>query len=260
RCEATSGLLGSSLAESKPGQLVRRLRQCVDLTNAEHLVVEQQPGRRRDPALHLGARNVETQVGQYGRGTAESDLERTGLAGESRKAVLVLHDAVEKHREEAAVNQSGRAFVDQRKGDAAGRGLGVEVVEMVFRKAGVERTDVGRVVEIDAPAAIVVRTDSRGALRRNRRAQLAFPIADLRQDRVHRRVGMFQGQQQRAESADRAGGGDGLGERRFAESRAGPCGNSPRLLFAHRPSSPCSCSVAGLSLLSYTAQQLYSLL
>src|SRR4029077_4925831 len=98
RCEATSGLLGSSLAESKPGQLVRRLRQCVDLTNAEHLVGEQQPGSRRDPALHLAARNVETQVGQYGRGTAESDLERTGLAGESRNTVLLVYNTLEKHR------------------------------------------------------------------------------------------------------------------------------------------------------------------
>src|SRR5581483_7032707 len=58
RCVATSGLLGSPLAESEPSQLVRRLRQCVDLTDAQHLVVEKQPGRRRDASLDLGPGNI----------------------------------------------------------------------------------------------------------------------------------------------------------------------------------------------------------
>ena len=74
-------------------------------------------------------------------------------------------------------------------------------------------------IEVDAPAASVVGPDPRCAVRRNRRTQFAFPIADLREDRLHGRMRMFQRQQQRAESADCARGGDGLRKRRFAESR-----------------------------------------
>ena len=83
---------------------------------------------------------------------------------------MVLHDAVEKHREKATMDQSRRAFVDQREGDCSRSDLAVEVIEAVLRKARVERADVCRVIEVDAPPAIVVGPDPRRAVRRNRPA------------------------------------------------------------------------------------------
>ena len=108
----------------------------------------------------------------------------------------MLHDTVEEHREKPAVDQSGRALVDHRETNSPRGCFAVEVIEAVFRKARVERADVCRVIEVDPPGAIVVVPDPRCAVRWNRRVQLRFPIADLRDDRVDGGVRVFERQQQ----------------------------------------------------------------
>ena len=173
----------------------------------------------------------------------------------------MLDDAVEEHGEKPTVNQPGRAFVDQRESDSPRGGLTVETIEVVLGEARIERADVRRVIQVDPRSTGLVDPDPRRTVRRNRRAQLAFPLADLRDDRIHRGVRMFQRQQQITESADGARCGDGLGQRRLTESggRSGR-GACRCLVFAHPTSSRRLCSAARLSLLSYTAKQLYCLL
>jgi len=61
-------------------------------------------------------------------------------------------------------NQPRGTLVDQRELDVAGGGFTVDAIEAVFRKARVERSDVGGVVEVDATTPVVV-ADPRHAIR-----------------------------------------------------------------------------------------------
>ncbi len=75
----------------------------------------------------------------------------------------MLDDAVEEHREEPAVHQSGRAFVDKRESNSPRTGFVVEPIEAVLGKARVERADVRRMVQIHPVVAGLVDPDP-GAL------------------------------------------------------------------------------------------------
>ena len=139
------------------------------------------------------------------------------LAGHTGDAIVMLDDAVEEDRQKTAVHQSRRPFVDQREDDPATGLLGVEVIEGVLGKARVVGADVGGVAEVYATRIVVDLADSGRAVGGRRGGQLALPFAELRQHDVHRRVRVFEGQQQGAQAPHGARGGHGLVERRLAE-------------------------------------------
>ena len=121
------------------------------------------------------------------------------------------------------------------------------MVEPVLGKAWVVGTDVGGVVEIDPPGVVRDLADSRRVVRRRRGGQLALPLGELAQHVVHRRVRVFEGQQQRAEAPHGGRGGHRLGKGRLAES--GVMAHASLSFTGFRP----AISVGGVSLLTYTA-------
>ena len=129
-----SELLARRLPSWKPVSLSGR-RPRVDLADAQHLVVEQQPGRRGDVPVGPPRARCRTAARSESASAGGRYGQRPGLARKSRGAVLVLDDAVEEHREKAAVDQSRRAFVDERESDSAGGRLAVEVIEGRIRES-----------------------------------------------------------------------------------------------------------------------------
>ena len=130
----------------------------------------------------------------------------------------MLGDAVEEHREEAAVHQPRRAFVDHGKGDAAGRGVGVEMVEGVLGKARVVRADVEGVIQVHPLGLGALRPDPRCRVGRcGGAASSRSHSAICATHGVDRRMLVFQREQQPGQPPQRPGGGDGLRQRLLTE-------------------------------------------
>src|SRR6202008_1518850 len=130
--------------------------------------------------------------------------------------------------EKAAVHQSRWTFVHDRKRDAAGGGLVVEVIEGVLGKARVVRADVERVVKIYA-LLLAARADPGRRIGRDRARQLALPIGELGKHGVDGRMLMLQGQQHPGQTPKRARGGDRLRQWLLAVSRCAFHDSSPMI-------------------------------